>query len=63
MKPEQPKSEGVNQGIGRGRLEEGASSRRRPYEPPHLVAFGHVRELTAGKNPGISDFTSAGSIA
>jgi hypothetical protein len=62
MKPEQSKSEVVDHEMGRGRVE-GASRQRRPYEPPHLVAFGHVRELTAGKNPGISDFTSAGSIA
>jgi hypothetical protein len=62
MKPEHSKSEGFAHETGRGRLE-GASGERRPYEPPHLVAFGHVRELTAGKNPGISDFTSAGSIA
>ena len=62
MKPEQSKSEGVANETGRGRPE-GASGQRRPYEPPHLVAFGHVRELTAGKNPGFSDITSAGSIA
>jgi hypothetical protein len=35
---------------------------RRPYEAPHLVPFGHVKELTAGGKPGISDITSAGSI-
>jgi hypothetical protein len=62
MNPEQSKSAGVEREMGNGR-QEGASAQRRPYEPPRLVAFGHVRELTAGKNPGISDFTSAGSIA
>jgi hypothetical protein len=35
---------------------------RRPYEAPRLVPFGHVKELTAGGKPGISDITSAGSI-
>ncbi|MBJ7597808.1 MAG: hypothetical protein DLM67_11325 [Candidatus Nephthysia bennettiae] len=62
MKPEQSKPEGAKQGMARPR-EEGATQQRRPYEPPHLVAFGHVRELTAGKNPGFSDFSTSGSIA
>ena len=62
MKPEQSKSEGVGQETRLGQLE-GASGGRRPYEPPRLIAFGHVRELTAGKNPGFTDFTTSGSIA
>lgn len=41
---------------------DGAPQPRRPYEAPRLVPFGHVKELTAGGKPGISDITSAGSI-
>jgi|GraSoiStandDraft_30_1057271.scaffolds.fasta_scaffold2725671_1 hypothetical protein len=52
------------QNVTGGRPEPRDESRqgRRPYEAPHLVPFGHVKELTAGGKPGISDITSAGSI-
>jgi hypothetical protein len=61
MNPEQSKSEVSGKEISPAG-QQGTARERRPYEPPCLVAFGHVRELTAGKTPGISDITSAGSI-
>lgn len=34
-----------------------AESRRRPYEPPRLVAFGDIRDKTLGGTPGMNDST------
>jgi hypothetical protein len=38
--------------------QDGTAQRRRPYESPRLVPFGHVKELTAGAKLGTSDLST-----
>lgn len=33
-----------------------AGPRRMPYQPPKLIVWGTVRQLTAGANGGMEDF-------
>jgi len=35
---------------------------RRPYEAPHLIRYGHVKELTAGTKAGVQDLALNSSI-
>jgi hypothetical protein len=45
-----------------GERQDGPPQRRRTYEAPRLVPYGHVKELTADAKPGRSDFTTHGRI-